>query len=630
MSSNDVTGRSHFRLPGLDGLRAIAVAAVIAFHFGVPGFAGGFLGVDVFFVISGFLITTLLLREFARTGRIGFIDFYRRRVRRLVPAMLAVVGVCLLATTWIWTDDAALVRRDALASAFYSMNWVAIFGHVNYFVATGRPSMLAQLWSLAVEEQFYLLWPLVLLLVLRRPGAAGRRPRKPLTRLALRRTLIVCLYAAAGSTLLMAVIAVATDVPYGANTTRVYFGTDTHAMGLMTGAALAAANALFRLARGRPVKSDSPRPPGRSWRNTDLAAIGFGAVLLWMFHDIDEYTTWLYRGGFLLASIASAGLLVCAVRRGSATARLLDTRPFVWVGARSYSLYLWHWPVAVVTRPGIDLTLPAPLVLLLRLVLTLALAEASYRWIEAPFRSGLVHRWLHPGRPLLAVLRHALAGAGTVAAGAVILLAVTITPPAPQGVRANAAQLPSTSTSKPVKTTHRADPKATTTPTPTHRASRTPTPPAVSAYGDSVLLGAASQLTAQIPRTHVTAVEGAQPPTIFGWVLADKAAGRLGQVVVVHAGNNGLIKASDLDGLLDALANRARVVLIDDHVDRAWAPINNRTIEQARAKHRNVTVLDWQHDSQGHRDWLYPDGLHLTPAGQRAYADLVAAAISAH
>ena len=661
MTSNHGAGRPKFRLVGLDGLRAVAVLAVIGYHADVPGMTGGFLGVDVFFVISGFLITTLLLREYTLSGgRIGLADFYRRRIRRLVPGMLAVVGVCLLASTWIWTDSARLVRRDAVASAFYVMNWVGIFGHVDYFTATGRPSMLQHLWSLAVEEQFYLVWPLVLLIVLRRPGPGGRRPRRPLTKLALRRTLLVALCIAAGSTLLMAILAVATNVPYGANGTRLYFGTDTHAMGLMTGAALAAANALFRLARG-PRKAPAGRP--RRWALSDGVAVLAGAGLLWSFEHVNAYSVGLYRGGFWLVSLVTAVLLVCAIRRGSATARLLETRPFVWVGRRSYALYLWHWPVVVVTRPGLDLPLPWLLVLVLRLALTVALAEASYRWVEVPFRSGGVHRWLHPGVRTTAWLRHGLLGAATVGAAALLILAVGAAP-APHGTSAEAAQAhqaagsasghdksgsgragsgahgPSddrsagTSHGHPGSSAPDASGKSTSTSTsPGSKADPKPArpkPPAVSAYGDSVMLGAWTALTDRIAHLHITAVEGAQAPAIFDAVLSDKRAGRLGATVVIHTGNNGVIQPSALDSLLDELADRRRVVLVEDHVDRDWAPLNNTTITESAHAHPNVRVLDWEDDSKDHADWFYPDGLHLSPTGQKAYAQLVEKTIKEH
>ncbi len=243
------------RLPGLDGLRAVAVAAVVIFHLDVSLAPGGFIGVDIFFVISGFLITRMLTYELVQTGRIRFAAFYVRRVRRLFPAAAVLVTVVVLACGLVWRDELATLPASALSSLAYVTNWWLIADHQSYFASVGRPPMLQHLWSLAIEEQFYLVWPPLLLAatwVGRR--RSGQRPILPIVALALS--------LAAASTLVMTLIARAEDVPYGASTSRVYFGTDTHSMGLFLGAAAGAWTVWWqRRAAGPPGdgRAESPR-----------------------------------------------------------------------------------------------------------------------------------------------------------------------------------------------------------------------------------------------------------------------------------------------------------------------------------------------------------------------------------
>jgi peptidoglycan/LPS O-acetylase OafA/YrhL len=354
--------------PPLDGLRALAVIAVIVFHQNVNWLPAGFLGVDIFFVVSGYLITALLVQEYRTASGIALPSFWARRARRLLPALYALlIGVTAYAA-WQALDALGALRTDVPAAFFYVTNWVAVFGHHSYFANLGRPPLLQHLWSLAIEEQFYLVWPVVLL--------AGLR----LTKGNAERLVPAVVAGALGSTLLMAHLYVPDSDP-----SRVYYGTDTHSMGLLVGAALALWWAPWRW----PIDRQSAR-------NLDIAAVVGALVLLLVMWRADGYSLWLFRGGFLFVALVTAVIVAAVVQPGrGGPARVLLAHPLlVWIGVRSYALYLWHWPIFQLMRPA-DVHLDGFTLFVVRLAVTFVCAELSYRLVESYFR--------HP--PSLAVRR---------------------------------------------------------------------------------------------------------------------------------------------------------------------------------------------------------------------------------
>jgi peptidoglycan/LPS O-acetylase OafA/YrhL len=352
----------------LDGLRAIAVAAVIVYHFAPSVLPAGFLGVDVFFVVSGFLITRLLTREIARTSTVGLANFWKRRARRLLPA-LATVTVVVLVAAAIKLTNAEIhdIRAQALGTLFYCANWVIIFAKGSYFTSTGRPSPFLHMWTLAVEEQFYIVLPLVLFaarrVVLRHPVRAAA----------------IALLGALASTIWMGVLFSPSSDP-----SRAYLGSDSHAMGLLVGVALG-----VLAGAGRPWEAvtDRLRAGTTSTRLAPvLAAVALVALVVIM-RVTDANTTALYRGGFLVFAVLCAVVVMVVVAMPeTALARALSMPALVAIGLRSYSLYLWHWPVRVflTTSSGLDgFSLFA-----VRLVVSVVLAEISFRCVEQPFRLG--------------------------------------------------------------------------------------------------------------------------------------------------------------------------------------------------------------------------------------------------
>jgi peptidoglycan/LPS O-acetylase OafA/YrhL len=631
------------RWSGLDALRALAVTAVVVFHFAPAALPGGFLGVDVFFVLSGYLITRMITAEYLRFGSLRFGNFYRRRARRLLPG-LGVLLVAALAAAAFWRDQLTTIRPASAAAAGYVSNWWLSFAHQSYFVTAGRPSMLQHLWSLAVEEQFYLLWPLIAVTVL---SIAPVR-HKARTLAAVAGGLAVL------STVEMAWLAISTNAPHLTDASRLYYGTDTHSMGLLLGAGLGA------LAAGRTAIAGPAAHPGRFLALSDAAA---GAALVGLFVcavAAREYSPSLYRGGFFVVA-ALAGLAAAALaRQGSRLGPALDRRPVRWLASRSCSIYLWHWPVAVVTRPGTDVHWPGPVVLVVRVGTTLLLSDLTYRLVELPIRAAGLRAGIQGGARRLrrVVLGQAPVGAHLATAALVccLLLAGAVVVAGPNAVlspvqRALAAEQGGRDLRLGSPTRHphvplpfppgelggatpssAADP--THLPTPQPGPSRTPAPdptrrgplPSISAYGDSVMLGARSDLDQRFPDGTMDAIEGRQPDPVLADVEADAAAGRLHPLVVIGVGDNGLITPDVLRETLRSLRDVPRVIVLNNRVGRYWEASNNHTIATVVRDFGNVRLLNWHDLAAPHPSWFYDDGIHLTPAGALAYTRLIVSA----
>jgi peptidoglycan/LPS O-acetylase OafA/YrhL len=581
-------------LPGLDGVRAVAVAAVLLFHLPAQVLPGGFLGVDVFFVLSGFLITSLLLAEVETSGRLRFGAFYARRARRLLPALFLVLAFTTVLALTVAQDAAAQLRQDALAALTYTTNWWFVVDARSYFEVMGRPPLLQHLWSLALEEQFYLVWPAVMLVVWRRWGRRGVG--------------VVAVLGALASTAAMAAGAVFGS---GADTARLYFGSDTHAMTVLAGAALATVWRPARMALTLPRAGDL---------GLTVAGVASLVGLTACFALAGEGTPWLYRGGFLGVAVLAAVLVLASSHPGARFGRVLGTQPLGWLGTRSYGIYLWHWPVFLVTRPNLDLPFGGPAAAATSLVVTFCLAEASYRWVEMPIRRGALTRvWRRAAAAGALRARHAVAlGAAAVCvtvSGGAALAAVPAVGAADYlgGVTSmGAGELPTASPPAP------APPEVDARPL-----WRQP----VTAIGDSVLLSARSALASTLPRLTIDASISRQPYQTIDRVRDRLRAGALSRVVVIETGTNGIPDARDLHDLLLRLRGAERVVLVNVRSPVPWMDQSNRALANAAASLDNVVVADWEGLSAGHRDYFVADGTHLTPRGADAYAGTIAAAL---
>lgn len=629
----DVYDSTPRRIRGLDGLRAIAVAAVVVYHLGTGLLPGGFLGVDVFFVISGFLITTLLMTEQARFGTIRLRRFYARRARRLLPALLLVLAATALLAATVARDAIEGFRGNAIAALLYVSNWWYIGQEQSYFELIGRGNMLAHLWSLAVEEQFYLIWPAVVIVIV-----AVARARRASTRRAL---ILVAGVGALASTAAMAAMSMRSGVPIDADPTRVYFGTDTHAMSVLAGAALAAL--------WQPGRASGRIAPGGQVVLGALGAATLG-VLAWVMVAANEYSPWIYRGGFLGVSLLVALLILVATHPASPIGTMLDLRALRWVGERSYGIYLWHWPIFLVTRPGQDLPWHGWWLDLARIALVLGIAEASYRWVEEPIREGALRRgWQRLSADGLIAHRRALvASLGAVAAFAAIVgvsfnVGVPRAADAALGSTAAITAAPAASASPEARPSPGAASSAvpavaepTVQAEPVPRATLSPStiesePAAavvstqdIAVYGDSVSLWAADVLMSEIPGSTVDAAINRSPGTIMGAVLNAHRSGSLRSVVVMHLGTAGPINETTLRDTLGALGDRARVVLVGSTARFAYVSPNNDLMDTVSGEYDNVVYADWPGYVTSHDSWL-EDGLHLTAEGKPEFARFVSA-----
>jgi peptidoglycan/LPS O-acetylase OafA/YrhL len=627
--------RAPSRIAGLDGLRAIAVAAVVTYHLGYDWLPGGFLGVDLFFVISGFLITTLLLAELEKRGRIDLGAFYLRRAKRLLPALFLVLGVTLLLVATIATDVAQQTVRDTPAALLYVSNWWAIAQEQSYFELVGRGNMLAHLWSLAVEEQFYLVWPAVL------GGLCLVAPRLGIRRRSFVRA--VALGGALLSAAWMAVIAVGAGMPIDADPTRVYFGADTHASSVLLGAALATGWQVLRFRRDIV-------PGART-----VLGVGGGIALAltgWFLLTVSEYTEWLYRGGFLVVGGVFVVVVAAATHPGSPLGPLLDVTPMRWVGERSYGIYLWHWPIFLVTRPGVDVPWEGPLVDVARVALVLGVAELSYRYVETPVRHGALGAWIARARGTVhaggaAALLPGTRGLTVLAATAIslgVLAGLLSTAPTPSQVAASEGlgsttevvdTGASTASVRPVVAAPSTAPQVTKTavPLPYSGSLDRGVSPAdrplgdgvrltsadISWFGTSVDLWAVGTLRRVVPGVAIDAGINRSPAFVEGRAMKSLSAGTLRRAVVLHLGDAGPVSADALDRTLSRLDDRARVVLVNSTARFSFVGPGNRTLAEVAQRHPNVVVADWKTFSTGHRDW-FKDGLHLTTKGMPHYA----------
>jgi peptidoglycan/LPS O-acetylase OafA/YrhL len=613
-------------LPGIDALRALAVLAVLLYHAEVSWMPGGFLGVDVFFVISGYLITSLLVAERTRTGTVRVGAFWKRRALRLLPAVFVMIGVTLAGALLFLPDEVAGLRGAAFASFGYVTNWFLIFSDQSYFESFGRPSLFRHLWSLAVEEQFYLLWPIAF--------AAGMK------RLGRRGLLWSVLGGIAASTALMWLL-----FEPGRDPSRVYYGTDTRLAGLLCGVALAL------VWNPRRLRSEVGR-----WAPLLLDVVGTVALVLLVRQLVlvSEFDASLYRGGFLHLSILTALVVAVAAHPAAHLGRILGGsgrgwNPLVWIGVRSYSIYLWHWPVFMLTRPEQDIALEGPPLLALRLALSFALGALSYRFVERPFRDGALGRWLRGPRSVRSPAFQRVAFAGFASTAVVVLLGgAVMAADKPAEPTLIVAGTPGVSVSRPLQTASTAPTTTTTTaseapstnprigaverPTTTTTAAPTTTVPQayppVLAIGDSVMLGARDALNAQFEGSIVVDAIVARPFDDGVWAARyHRDEGVLPDVVIVHLGNNGHFTGEQFDALMDVLRDVPRVVFVTTKVNQRWQDEVNSTIVAGASRWPNVRVADWRGISQDHPEYFYEDLTHLTGTGASVYAQFLAAQV---
>ena len=569
-------------IPAIDGLRAVAVIAVMLYHLGVPWIPGGFLGVDLFFVISGYVITRLLLDSIQRSGGLDLRAFYKSRLRRLLPPLaFMIVTTTLFIGVWA-PDTIKRLLTDTPFSLLGVMNWWLVFRQADYFEAIGRPPLLQHTWSLGVEAQFYLVWPLILLLVLRQLG------RKVIPAAAL--------IIAIGSGVALFLVSLSVDSSSSQSISHVYFGTDTHSIGLFLGAALAVnwipQNLKIDIAKRAQDVIDG------------IGVFGFLGILA-CFLFIDQGNPTLYKIAFPLAGIFGCAIIMSVVHPASRFAPLLQGKAILWIGERSYAIYLWHWIIFQVTRPSVDLAGASWALYALRVLIVFALADVSLRWVELPFRNGYIESWFRGMKYRTKKVR--VRQQTTLALSIISVLAVTSL------VSANAIAVSDRNLAKlKLEITTKAEVETEIT---------NPSD-GLWVAGDSVILGIRNELSNRRQVGLVNAHVGRQAPELIEVLNKDKA--RMADApIIVNMGNNNRLTESEVVSIFEAIKDQPQIIVINTAVPRGWKDQNNSLIQQVASRYQNVKIVDWNKISEGHPEYFAPDGVHLVPTGISVYVDAI-------
>jgi peptidoglycan/LPS O-acetylase OafA/YrhL len=577
---------SSTHIPAIDGLRALAVFAVVLYHLGISWIPGGFLGVDLFFVISGYVITRLILDSIESANGLDLKKFYAARIRRLFPGLIALLIVTSAMIALFAPDAIRRFIKDVPYVLSGTNNWHLVALEQDYFQAIGRPPLLQHTWSLAVEFQFYLIWPIILLFVWRKFGKHVVR----------RAALIIATFS--GTALFL--FSLQADNATAGRISHIYFGTDTHSLGLFLGSALAVSWIPRNLTRNISQRAQD-----------FIDGIGvFGFIgLLCIFLFIDQENATLYQIAFPLAALFGCATMVSIVHPASRFSPLLSNRVFLWIGQRSYGIYLWHWVVFQVTRPGADLTGNLLALNVARVLVVLALADISLRAIEIPIRNGVVQNWFRGIKYRTKVMqKRQRIFVASVTAFIVVISgsSVAVAWQRDQSIIVEVKpelELPDT-----VMGVNKSGLWVT---------------------GDSVILGIRNKLAMQEEIALINARVGRQIQELIKEVEADKP--RVGESkVVLNVGNNNSVSREDMVKLLELLKDQPRVVVVNTSVPRTWRDGNNKIISEVVSKYPNAVLVDWASIAENHPEFFAPDGVHLIEAGSDVYVASILEALNAN
>ena len=569
-------------IASIDGLRAIAVTAVVLYHLGISWLPGGFLGVDLFFVISGYVITRLILDSINKSGALDLRGFYWARLRRIYPGFLFMVFSTII-FIGVWAPEAIKRFLTDLPYALVGMmNWALVARQQDYFESIGRPPLLQHTWSLAVELQFYLIWPIILLTVLKYFGKAN----------VARVALIIAMFSGAA----LFIVSLQLDAANAQQVSHIYFGTDTHSLGLFLGAALAVSwipqNLSANIAKRAQDVIDG------------IGVFGLlGLIATFLFIDANNATS--YQIAFPLAAIFGCLVIISLVHPASRFAPLISSAPFTWVGQRSYGIYIWHWVVFQVTRPSVDLTGETWALYLARVLLVLALADISLRWVEIPFRQGNIQNWVRgiKYRAPRVQLRHK----------AYILLSILSLVAVSASISAQAISKSDLAAQQLLDESLSIEDEDLAAST-GDLGSTT----GVWVTGDSVILGVRAKLERQVHISLINARVGRQAPELLAAMGVDQISVPESPIVF-NLGNNNKLSLETVSEIFETVKNQPQIVVVNTAVPRSWRDENNKIIATVAANYPNVKLVDWNKISEGKPQLFAPDGVHLSPLGSDAY-----------
>lgn len=605
-------------ISGFDGIRTLAVIGVILYHLAPYQFQGGFLGVPIFFVVSGYLITDLLFQEWQQNERIDVIGFYIRRVKRLYPALVTLVLATTAYITLFARDLLANIRAVIMTNLLYVYNWYQVAHHESYFDKFGTQSPFTHLWSLSIEGQFYLFWPLIIIILLK-----FVKKKQPIFD-----TMIILAFISA---LLMAIL-----YRTGQDPSRVYYGTDTRMFSILLGAALAVVWPSTALRKDLPTNL-----------RLLLDVVGGGALMLLclMFMQMTGESALVYRGGMFFFSVLSMILVAVVAHPGADMNRLLTNRLFAWIGKRSYGIYLYQYPVLVFFESKINVADHSFLYALIEVALILVLSDLSYRFLELP----LQHFDYSKTWSTLKEFCRRDSSYGNkrwymLIPGLIVLLAVV---GATTGTTSGSEAKKDTALEKTIKENDKKVAKqnkniAAKTSSSEHSSSSADTNTAkqfdlteneiakakqlqITAVGDSVLADASTTLQEIFPNMYIDAKVGRQVREAIPVLQSLAQSGKLANTVLLSEGTNGPYSEQELDQIMAIVGKERKLYWINVHVPtRRWQDQVNNDLKVAAKKYPNLKVIDWYTYSKDHPEWFYDDNVHPNSEGLKYYGPYVA------
>ncbi|MGG7141990.1 acyltransferase family protein [Clostridium nigeriense] len=600
-------------ITGLDGLRAFAVLIVIAYHFSFSWAGGGFLGVDIFFVISGYLITSKVLSIQENKQSFKFKEFWSSRIRRLFPAAFVMIITTFILVILFKPNLIINILGDGVSSIFYVSNWWFIFHKLSYFDSFGSPSPFKNLWSLSIEVQFYIVWPIILII--------GYKILKKRDKLAKMIFLLALL-----SAMLMGIL-----YKPGIDPSRIYYGTDTRAFELLIGSWLAIICPMKTFIDRRSFSRKNSNKQKKMLNITGRVSL---TIFILCVVFVNEYNTFLYRGGLFLISLNAAILIACVCNPDSYLRHIFSWKPLTWIGKRSYGIYLWHYPIIVLSTPIYEIGNPSYLRVGLQLIIIFIVANLSYNYIEIPIRKYGFQEFIKNIRfeNITNRKKRYLVRRASVAVTILITMIMTININNVLKVKekteiSEATQTEVVLTNKEKSSvTDNKEESSDTYDLEINSSTENNSYQEILAIGDSIMLDISSALSDKYDNITIDGKVGRQMSQANELVNTYAEFNNPNKAVIIELGSNGYFTDKEIDNLLDSFS-AAQVYLVNVRVPRSWEGDVNKALKRKAEERDNVTLIDWYSTAIDHPEFFTEDGVHLEPEGIEALVSIIDTAI---